>query len=129
MHPVFHIAGNLVLQEAGSEDDVDMEKLAATMDESGKLDPPEASAEQPEPPQPESVAHQKGKGKAKRRPEDVMERIKDKQKKAKIQEDAQKQWFDLKVNTSVYVTGLPDDISEAQLAEVGIFSNGFCVVL
>ena len=64
-----------------------------------------------------STRHSARHGK-KRGPEDVFERIADKQKKAKMQAEAQKQWFDLKVNTSVYVTGLPDDISEAQLAEV-----------
>lgn len=59
----------------------------------------------------------KGKGK-KRGAEEVMERIAEKKKRAKEQAEAQKQWFDLKVNTSVYVTGLPDDIDEPQLAEV-----------
>ena len=28
-------------------------------------------------------------------------------------------WFDQKVNTGVYVTGLPDDVTEEELAEVG----------
>ena len=51
--------------------------------------------------------------------EDVMERIAEKKRKAAEQAEAQKNWFDLKVNTSVYVTGLPDDVDEGQLAEVG----------
>ena len=59
----------------------------------------------------------KSKGK-KRGAENVMERIAEKKRKAQEQAEAQKQWFDLKVNTSVYVTGLPDDIEEAELAEV-----------
>ena len=59
----------------------------------------------------------RGKGK-KRGGEDVMERIAEKKRKAAEQAEAQKQWFNLKVNTSVYVTGLPDDVDEVQLAEV-----------
>ncbi len=31
-------------------------------------------------------------------------------------------WFDLKVNTSVYVTGLPDDVTVEELVEVWIES-------
>ena len=67
--------------------------------------------------EPEKQGSEKGKGK-KRGAEEVMERIAEKKRKAKEQAEAQKQWFDLKVNTSVYVTGLPDDIDEAKLAEV-----------
>ena len=68
-----------------------------------------------------------GKG-TKRGAEEVMDRIAEKQKRAKEQAEAQKQWFDLKVNTSVYVTGLPDDITEVQLAEVRCFPCQRCVV-
>ena len=68
-----------------------------------------------------------GKG-SKRGAEEVMDRIAEKQKRAKEQAEAQKQWFNLKVNTSVYVTGLPDDITEVQLAEVRCFSCRQCVV-
>lgn len=62
------------------------------------------------------------KGK-KRGAEEVMERIAEKKRKAVEQAEAQKQWFDLKVNTSVYVTGLPDDITESQLAEVRLINR------
>lgn len=68
---------------------------------------------------------EKGKGK-KRSAADVMERIAEKKKKAKEQAEAQKQWFDLKKNTSIYVTGLPDDIDEPQLAEVSLKKIGSC---
>lgn len=64
-----------------------------------------------------SAGKEKGKGK-KRGGEEVMERIAEKKRKAAEQAEAQKHWFDLKVNTSVYVTGLPDDVDESQLAEV-----------
>ena len=37
---------------------------------------------------------------------------------AKAKQEGQ-QWFDLKQNTSVYVTGLPTDVTEPELAEVG----------
>lgn len=38
---------------------------------------------------------------------------------AKAKEQGQ-QWFDLKQNTSVYVTGLPTDVTEPELAEVSL---------
>ena len=31
--------------------------------------------------------------------------------------EAKQGWFDLKKNTSVYVTGLPEDVTEAEVAE------------
>jgi len=65
-----------------------------------------------------------GKGEGKKRgAEAVMERIAEKQKRAKEDAEKKKQWFDIKVNTSVYVSGLPDDITEGQLAEVRIPRN------
>jgi hypothetical protein len=70
----------------------------------------------------EGEALGKGKGK-KRGAEAVMERIAEKQKRAKEEAEKKKQWFDIKVNTSVYVSGLPDDITEGQLAEVRLSPN------
>ncbi|KAK9862843.1 hypothetical protein WJX84_004994 [Apatococcus fuscideae] len=52
--------------------------------------------------------------------EAVLEKRKEKAKKAKEAAEAAqpKAWFDLKINTSVYVTGLPDDVTEMELAQV-----------
>ena len=61
------------------------------------------------------------RARGKKKGEDVVERIAEKKRKAAEQAEAQKNWFDLKVNTSVYVTGLPDDVDEGQLAEVACF--------
>ena len=59
----------------------------------------------------------KGKGK-KRTREDILEREKNKQQRAR-EAAAQKQaWTDLKHNTSVYVQGLPEDVTEGELMEV-----------
>ena len=69
---------------------------------------------------PPSQAKEAGK---KRAAESVMEREAKKAQRAKEQEEASKKWFDLKVNTSVYVTGLPDDVTEQQLAEVTFFGK------
>lgn len=41
----------------------------------------------------------------------------ERQKRA-LEADKPKEWFELKVNTSVYVTALPDDVTEAEFAEV-----------
>ena len=49
-----------------------------------------------------------------------MERIAEKQKRAKEEAEASKQWFEMKQNTSVYVTGLPDDVTPEEMAEVYI---------
>lgn len=115
---------------AGAKESCWREHAASRQDdESGEdeKEPKESAAKkQPEPPvavssgEPEGSGGQREAKRGKKRggAEEVFERIADKQKKAKMQEEAQKQWFDLKVNTSVYITGLPDDISEAQLAEV-----------
>lgn len=52
--------------------------------------------------------------------EAVLEKRREKAKKAKEAAEAAqpKAWFDLKINTSVYVTGLPDDVTEMELAQV-----------
>jgi hypothetical protein len=39
-------------------------------------------------------------------------------KKAKEAAEKEQTWFEPKVNTSVYVTGLPSDVTEAELAQV-----------
>lgn len=39
-------------------------------------------------------------------------------KRAKEVHESQQGWFDLKKNTSVYVTGLPDDVTEAEVVHV-----------
>ena len=55
------------------------------------------------------------------------------QAKAAKEKEEQK-WFDLKQNTSVYITGLPTDVTEAEMAEVGFLRNpvgsrsGYCDV-
>lgn len=67
---------------------------------------------------------EKGKGK-KRSGADLMEKLAEKKRKAAEQEEAQKRWFDLKVNTSIYITGLPDDVDEGELAEVICSSREF----
>ena len=50
-----------------------------------------------------------------------MERQANRLQRAKEQEEASKRWFDLKVNTSVYITGLPEDVTEQKLADVRLF--------
>eukprot|EP00884_Botryococcus_braunii_P010462 jgi/Botrbrau1/19417/Bobra.0338s0044.1 len=60
----------------------------------------------------------KGKGKGKRTAEDVVEKHKEKARKAKEAAEKEQSWFDMKVNTSVYVTGLPSDVTEGELAQV-----------
>ncbi|PSC73552.1 Splicing factor U2AF-associated 2 [Micractinium conductrix] len=45
----------------------------------------------------------------------ALEAAREKSKKAK--EGKPQGWFDLKINTNVYVTGLPDDVTEAELLE------------
>jgi HIV Tat-specific factor 1 len=47
----------------------------------------------------------------------ALEAAKDRAKKAKAHRESQQGWFDLKKNTSVYVTGLPDDATVAEVAE------------
>lgn len=59
-----------------------------------------------------------GAGRGKSGAESVMEKHLEKQKRAREAAEAQAKWFDLKKNTSVYVTGLPDDASEAEIAQV-----------
>ena len=71
-----------------------------------------------------STSAPSGAGKGKRKAmtaEDVMAKHAEKGRKAR---EAEKQatWFDLKVNTSVYVTGLPDDVMETEVAEVRLAS-------
>lgn len=39
-------------------------------------------------------------------------------KKARAAQEGQQHWFDLKKNTSVYVTGLPSDVTENEMVEV-----------
>ncbi|KAL4859417.1 Splicing factor U2AF-associated protein 2 [Chlorella vulgaris] len=45
----------------------------------------------------------------------ALEAARDKSKKAKAA--APQGWFDLKINTNVYVTGLPDDVTESELLD------------
>jgi HIV Tat-specific factor 1 len=60
--------------------------------------------------------------------ESVMEKHLEKQKRARESAEAQAAWFDLKKNTSVYITGLPDDATEAEIAQVGAADcqSAFC---
>ncbi|EFN59448.1 hypothetical protein CHLNCDRAFT_138015 [Chlorella variabilis] len=48
--------------------------------------------------------------------EAALEHAREKSKKAKASQP--QGWFDLKINTNVYVTGLPEDVSEAEIVEV-----------
>ena len=48
----------------------------------------------------------------------VLEKHAERQKRAREAAEKQAQWFDMKVNTSVYVTGLPEDVTEAELLQV-----------
>lgn len=65
----------------------------------------------------------KGKGSKKRSGEEIIEKEKDRAKKAK--EDAAKkvEWFELKQNTSVYISGLPSDVTEEEVVQVGHVRN------
>lgn len=58
-----------------------------------------------------------GKGK-KRSGEDIIEREKERSKKAKEDATRKAEWFELKQNTSVYVSGLPSDVTEEEVAQV-----------
>lgn len=58
-----------------------------------------------------------GKGK-KRSGEDIIEREKERSKKAKEAATQKAEWFELKQNTSVYVSGLPSDVTEEEVAQV-----------
>ena len=60
---------------------------------------------------------QGGKGK-KRSGEDIIEREKERSKKAKEAATKKAEWFELKQNTSVYVSGLPSDVTEEEVAQV-----------
>ncbi len=42
----------------------------------------------------------------------------EKAKRAKEAAQREQTWFEMKVNTSVYVTGLPSDATDAELAQV-----------
>ena len=59
----------------------------------------------------------KCKGK-KRSGEDIIEREKERSKKAKEAATRKAEWFELKQNTSVYVSGLPSDVTEEEVAQV-----------
>lgn len=61
----------------------------------------------------------KGKGSKKRSGEDIIEREKDRAKKAKEAAVKKAEWFELKQNTSVYVSGLPSDVTEEEIGQVG----------
>lgn len=61
--------------------------------------------------------------------ESVLEKHQERQKRAREQAEAQAQWFDLKENTSVYMTGLPDDVTEAEIAQVSRYVMHFACVL
>ena len=60
----------------------------------------------------------KGKGSKKRSGEDIIEREKERSKKAKEAANKKAEWFELKQNTSVYVSGLPPDVTEEEVAQV-----------
>lgn len=66
---------------------------------------------------PKEVSKEGGKGK-KRSGEDIIEREKERSKKAKEDATRKAEWFELKQNTSVYVSGLPSDVTEEELAQV-----------
>ena len=63
------------------------------------------------------VSKEGGKGK-KRSGEDIVEREKERSKKAKEDASRKAEWFELKQNTSVYVSGLPSDVTEEEVAQV-----------
>lgn len=63
------------------------------------------------------VGKEGGKGK-KRSGEDIIEREKERSKKAKDDASRKAEWFELKQNTSVYVSGLPSDVTEEEVAQV-----------
>lgn len=63
-----------------------------------------------------------GKGK-KRSGEDIIEREKERSKKAKEDATRKSEWFELKQNTSVYVSGLPSDVTEEEVAQVQCTSH------
>ena len=50
--------------------------------------------------------------------EAALEAARERAKRAKANADANQGWFDLKKNTSVYVTGIPDDATIQEVAEV-----------
>lgn len=66
-------------------------------------------------------------GQEKSKAESVMEKHLEKQKRARESAEAQAAWFDLKKNTSVYITGLPDDATEAEIAQVDLHANACAV--
>lgn len=51
-----------------------------------------------------------------------MEKHREKQKRARESAEEQAKWFDMKVNTSVYITGLPDDATETEVAQVCVLA-------
>ncbi|KAL3133307.1 hypothetical protein ABBQ38_007186 [Trebouxia sp. C0009 RCD-2024] len=63
------------------------------------------------------VGKEGGKGK-KRSGEDIIEREKERSNKAKEEATRKAEWFELKQNTSVYVSGLPSDVTEEEVAQV-----------
>ena len=66
----------------------------------------------------------KGKDKGKKRSgEDIIEREKDRAKKAKEAAAQKAEWFELKQNTSVYISGLPSDVTEEEVAQVNQYSG------
>ena len=67
----------------------------------------------------------KGKGK-KRTREDILEREKSKQARAREEAAQKAQWTDLKHNTSVYVQGLPEDVTEEEFVEVRLHEAARC---
>ncbi|KAK9833990.1 hypothetical protein WJX81_001143 [Elliptochloris bilobata] len=70
----------------------------------------------------------KGNGARQTGAEAVMEKIREKQKRAREASEKEAAWFDLKVNTSVYVQGLPDDVTETEMGQFfskcGIIKDG-----
>ena len=80
-------------------------------------DPAESASAAAEPAAAQEAGKQGGKGK-KRSGEDIIEREKERSKKAKEAATKKAEWFELKQNTSVYVSGLPSDVTEEEVAQV-----------
>jgi hypothetical protein len=68
-----------------------------------------------------------GKGR-KRTGEEIIERAKERAKRAKEHAATKDNFVQMKVNTSVYVTGLPDDVTEEEVSQVGATVKGPCLL-
>lgn len=84
---------------------------------STSTDPAEGGSAAAAPAAAQEAGKQGGKGK-KKSGEDIIEREKERSKKAKEAATKKAEWFELKQNTSVYVSGLPSDVTEEEVAQV-----------